>query len=151
MKRQNGVYLFGVLRHWRVREIGHNGHAGRSRRSRSSGLEAALPVVDMVVATDAEAYGGHHPVVAYGRQAVEVMAFAEAWRRAVEVGRVSGPLHVAVEGWLRSMGGRSVVVADGVHFAVPDGVRAEAKVILNRLLQGAPTAETGERVRGLGP
>jgi len=144
MKRQNGVYLFGVVKEWRVRSS--DGHR------RSDGL---LPAVDLVVVTDAEAYGGHHPVVAYGRQAAEVVAFAEAWRKAVEEGRVSGPLYVTVEGWLRSRRGRSVVVADGIHFSMPEEVRAEGKVLLNHLLRGlqgqsAERVDGGGRGRGLG-
>lgn len=147
MKRQNGVYLFGVVKEWKVR---------RASGERARGSDGLLPAVDLVVVTDAEAYGGHHPVVAYGRQAAEVIAFAETWRKAVEEGQVSGPLYVTVEGWLRSRGGHSVVVADGIHFSMPDTVRAEAKVLLNRLLRGVQERAVvradgrGGRGRGLG-
>ena len=121
MKRQNGVYLFGTLQAWRVLI--------------PDGVNE-LFAVEMIVATDVEAYGGHHPVVAYGRQAAEVIAFVETWDQAVKSDCVSGPLYLAVEGWLHSRDERTVVVADGVHFAVPDGVRAEAKILLNHLLHG---------------
>ncbi len=125
-KRNNKVWLEGFLM---INEIETKDLEGNT-----------VPVVNGLIATDRPERGGHHRFIAYGRLAVETIAFGQA------VGD-DGPPQVLIEGWLRStMLDRdtirdeqvmnSLIVANNITFVVSKEVRLRAQTILNQTLQG---------------
>jgi hypothetical protein len=73
------------------------------------------------VETDRPALGGRHQVVTYGPLARKVKAFVQAQ---------GGPVDATVDGWLRSKGEVSVVIADRIAFHATADVVDLAKRIL---------------------
>jgi len=125
-KRNNKVWLEGFLT---INEI------------ETKDLEGdTVPVVSGLIATDRPELGGHHYFIAYGRLAVETIAFIQAVND-------DGPPQVLIEGWLRSTIldcdtiGRehimsSLIVANNITFVVSKEIRIRAQTILNQALQG---------------
>lgn len=125
-KRNNKVWLEGILT---INEIETKDLEGDS-----------VPVVSGLIATDRPERGGHHCFIAYGRLAVETIAFIQAVRD-------DGPPQVLIEGWLRStildrdtirneQVMSSLIVANNITFVVSKEVRLRAQTILNQTLQG---------------
>jgi len=81
------------------------------------------------VKTDHAHMGGHHPVVAYGRLAAEIMAFTTAGKLLNE------QVEANLDGWLWS-GDHSTTIAENVRFRVDSKQRQIAKIILAQLLDG---------------
>ena len=103
-KRRNLVILDGPLS---IHEV---------KAMRIDGEE--VPAVLCWVETDHPALGGRHQVVTYGQLARKVEAFVQAQ---------GGPVDATVDGWLRSTGEASMVIADRVAFHVSADVVEQAK------------------------
>ena len=125
-KRNNKVWLEGFLT---ISEIGTKDLEGDT-----------VPVVRGLIATDRPERGGRHSFIAYGRLAVETIAFIQAVDD-------EGPPQVLIEGWLRSTMHdcdtieseqviSSLIVANNITFVVSKEVRIRAQTILNQTLQG---------------
>lgn len=80
-----------------------------------------VPTVLCWVETDRPALGGRHQVVTYGQLARKVVAFVKA---------KGGPVDATVDGWLRSNGEVSVVIADRISFHASADVVEQAKRLL---------------------
>jgi len=123
-KRNNKVWIEGVLS---VKDAGRTELDGE-----------VVPIVQGIIASGSPEFGEHHRFVAYGRLAVETMAF-------VQVVDEDGPPQALVTGWLRSMEVdykiaeervvSSVVVADNITFVVSKEVRTRANTLFNHALQ----------------
>ncbi|MBC8505985.1 MAG: hypothetical protein H8D34_14070 [Chloroflexi bacterium] len=128
-KRNNKVWIEGLLS---IKDVGTTELDGK-----------AVPVVQGIIASGSPELGGHHHFVAYGRLAVETIAFVQA-------GDEDGPPQALVTGWLRSMAldrniaeervVSSVVVADNITFVVNKEVRTRANTLFNQALQGEDTS-----------
>jgi len=124
-KRNNKVWIEGVLS---VKDAGTTELDGE-----------VVPIVQGIIASGSPELGEHHRFVAYGRLAVETMAF-------VQVVDEDGPPQALVTGWLRSMEVdhkiaeeqvvSSVVVADNITFVVSKEIRTRANTLFNQTLQG---------------
>lgn len=113
MKRHNLVVLQGTVLEIRPELVSLDG--------------VSAPAVFFVLETDKEEFGGRHQCVAFGRLALELMAFR----------MVAGDtLEVTLNGWLRSDDHRVLVVADRVMYHVPEGLRAAAAAMVRRFLEG---------------
>lgn len=106
-KRRNLVILDGPLS---IREV---------KVMQIDGEE--VPTVLCWVETDHPALGGRHQVVTYGQLARKVEAFVQAQ---------GGPVDATIDGWLRSTGQVSMVIADRIAFHVTADVVDSAKRIL---------------------
>ena len=105
MKRRNVVILDGPLSIEESKLVEVNGRE----------VVAALCWIE----TDRPALGGRHRVVAYGQLAQEVVAFAQT--------AGGGRVDTTVDGWLRTINGSSMVVADRLSFHVSPAVLREAR------------------------
>jgi len=124
-KRNNKVWIAGVLS---VKNAGTTELDGK-----------IVPIVQGIIASGSPELGGHHRFVAYGRLAVETIAFVQAVDE-------EEPPQALVTGWLRSMEVdhkfaeervlSSVIVADNITFVVSKEVRARANMLFNQTLQG---------------
>jgi hypothetical protein len=112
MKRQNLVWLDGWLQDACA-------VADPADGPRATALAATI-------VTDSPAQGGHHRVLLPGRLAIEAWAFLEA--------AGGQTVEVSVDGWLRSHGRDTVVVADRVAYHVGQSVRQAAGRRVVRLL-----------------
>jgi len=100
---------------------------------------SAVPVVQGIIASGLQELGEHHRFMAYGRLAVETVAFVQAVDE-------EGPPQALVTGWLRSVAldceiaeervVSSIVVADNITFVVSKEIRTRANTLFNQALQG---------------
>lgn len=124
-KRNNKVWIEGVLS---IKDAGTTELDGE-----------VVPIVQGIIASGSPELGEHHRFVAYGRLAVETMAFAQ-------VVDEDEPPQTLVTGWLRSKEVdrkiaeervvSSVIVADNITFVVSKEVRTRANILFNQTLQG---------------
>jgi len=114
VKRHNMVVLQGAVRSVRPEVV------------RLDGVE--MPAVFFELETDSPEFGGVHRCAAFGRLAVELMAFRMAAGEEI-------PLEVTLDGWLRSGADGSFVVADRLMFHVPKSVREAAAAMVRRYLE----------------
>ena len=82
-----------------------------------------VPACVCWIETDHPALGGRHQVVIYGQQAQEVIAFIRAG---------GGRVDATVDGWLRTVEGGTVVIADRCSFHVGGEVTTEARRLLQQ-------------------
>lgn len=90
-----------------------------------------VPKVEFSINTDLAEIGGCHPISAFGRLALEVIAFSLVWNAS----NPGEPLHVSVSGRLHSITGTIYVVAERVIFYVHPNIRKAAVEQLNQLLE----------------
>lgn len=120
--RDNRIWLVGPLSllHVREEQIG----------------DLKIPLAVGVVRTYFPGGGSlEHRVLLVGRLAMEAVAFHQ-----------EGGGEVAVDGWLLSANGRSLVVADNISFVVPASVR---KRIRERLREGPQVQMSAEVMAAL--